>query len=132
MALFALASLVMVNGAMAQDYRFRATIPFSFVVGSTRLPAGTYTFSSPDSIIVQIHSGRYNASTVGSTASDAVRKNDLRLVFNTYGDQYFLSKIFCPGSGLNLELPVSKAEKTLRLQEQFPGKDQQARLSLIP
>ena len=130
-ALFALANLVMVHGAMAQEYKFKATIPFSFLVCSTRLPAGTYTFTSQDTI-VQIHNGRHNAATVGSAADNSTRKDDVRLVFNIYDDQYFLSKILSPNAGINLQLPVSKTEKTLRLQEQNSHKDDLARLSVNP
>jgi hypothetical protein len=115
--LFALASLVAVQSASAQNYKVKASIPFNFVVGSNILPAGTYTFSSQDNLALHIQNDKKHATVLSTVPVDGVLSESIRLVFNTYGDQYFLSKILCPSSNLNLELPVSKLERKARLQE---------------
>ena len=115
--LFALASLVAAQSASAQNYKVKASIPFNFVVGSNILPAGTYTFSSQDNLALHIQNDKKHATVLSNVPVDGVLSESIRLVFNTYGDQYFLSKILCPSSNLNLELPVSKLERNARLQE---------------
>jgi hypothetical protein len=40
-----------------------------------------------------------------------------KLVFNKYGDQYFLSEILCQSAGMNMAVPPSKLEKRVQLQE---------------
>ena len=128
MALFALASLVTVDSAMAQNYRVKANIPFNFMVGSTRLPAGTYTFSSQDRIALQIQNGSEQATVLSGVAADDKGSDNVKLIFTLYGDQYFLSKILCPNPMLNLKLPVSKLEKKLE-RERLQGHGQ---VNLLP
>jgi hypothetical protein len=115
--LLALAGLVTVQSALAQNYRVKASIPFNFVVGSNKLPAGTYTFSSPDNLALQVQNDKQYATVLSSVRADDVQSEKVRLIFNMYGDQYFLSKILCPSSNLNLKLPVSRLEKKVRLQQ---------------
>jgi hypothetical protein len=40
-----------------------------------------------------------------------------KLVFNRYGDQYFLSEILTASDALNVKIPASKREQRVRLQE---------------
>ena len=47
-----------------------------------------------------------------------------RLVFNKYGDQYFLREIQCPSIALNVEIPRSKQEKQVRAQMAWLGPEQ--------
>jgi hypothetical protein len=51
--LFALAMLVMVTVAKAQEIKLRSTVPFDFVVGERAYPAGEYSFKA-DGIVLQI------------------------------------------------------------------------------
>jgi hypothetical protein len=39
------------------------------------------------------------------------------LVFNKYGDQYFLREILCSQAAMNMSVPASKQEKRARAQE---------------
>lgn len=117
---FALAALVTVRGAIAQDHRIRVTIPFNFNVGGMSLPAGTYTISSEDLLSIQIQNGKQSITVLSSApAEDNASEHD-KLVFNRYGNQYFLSKILSSYASMNLEMPVSKIEKRARLQEATP------------
>jgi hypothetical protein len=116
-ALFALASLITVGTATAQDHRIRVKIPFNFIADGTALPAGTYTISSADHLTVLIQNGKQHVTMLSSAPGDDNQFGKGKLVFNTYADQYFLRKILCPNAHLNLELPASKAEKRAKLGE---------------
>lgn len=78
--------------------RVVASIPFSFHVGSTKLPAGKYTVtvlnSASDRKILQLRSagGRASAMTLTTTVNGNA-SDEAKLVFQRYGDQYFFSKV---------------------------------------
>ena len=40
-----------------------------------------------------------------------------KLIFHKYGSQYFLSEILCDRANMNVQVPVSKTEKRVKLQE---------------
>jgi hypothetical protein len=129
-AIAALASLVTAGSAVAQGHAVQATVPFDFAVGNSHLPAGTYTITSPDSrgstgLVIRSDAGRI---TVLTTAyADGKQSKNSKLVFDKFGDQYFMREILCSNSDMNLELPVSKAEKKAAQQQaslQDSNKDQ--------
>jgi|SRR5580704_11093746 hypothetical protein len=129
-ALFALAGLVMAGTASAQSYEVRANIPFDFTAGRVFLPAGTYTITSDDRITVVIQNGTQHATILRSAVADEDRSRNNRLVFNKYGDQYFLREILCPSIHLNLELHASKMEDKARLQRAHVNEDKQVFVAL--
>jgi len=47
--------------------------------------------------------------------SDAIGRGDL--VFDRYGDKYFLSEIICPSAAISAHIPASKLEKQARTHE---------------
>jgi len=114
-ALFALATLGMVGTAAAQSHQVRANIPFDFIAGSEHMPAGTYTITSEDLLIVVIQNGEHQASLLRSAPADDI-KVDGKIVFNKYGNQYFLSEILSSQAHMQLKLPVSKLERKARYQ----------------
>lgn len=119
-----LAGLVVAESATAQDREIRTNIPFDFDTGSTRLPAGTYRIIAgyPRRIIFQ--NGDYIATMVYNIPAEIDRSEDDRLIFDRYGDQYFLRKILCPRLHLNMEFPESKREeKVRRTQTEHPAND---------
>lgn len=129
-ALFVLASLVMAGNASAQSHKIRANIPFDFSVGRAFLPAGTYTITSDDGITVVVQNGNWHAIIFRSAVADEDRSKNNRLVFNKYGDQYFLREILCQSIHLNLELPASKMEDKARLQRASLNQDKQVFIAL--
>jgi len=111
-----LASLAVVGTVSAQDRTIKANIPFDFTVGNTWMPAGEYTISSPFPHIVQLRSAD-NAKTaeIVSTQGYNESRSGSKLVFDKYGDQYFLRHVLCPSvASLNLDVPQGKAEKNVR------------------
>ncbi|HEY3040590.1 MAG TPA: hypothetical protein VGJ66_17765 [Pyrinomonadaceae bacterium] len=110
-----------VASANAQlSYPVRAKIPFDFSVGDKKLQAGQYTFSrlSPGSKIMLASSADANTSVFQSTFGIQVlnAKNESKLVFNKYGDQYFLEQIWLSGQQEGTQVPESRSERTIRQQ----------------
>lgn len=103
----------------AQSERSKTTnIPFDFIVGGKTFPAGEYTVEpnrkdSHNVWLVQRRDGHANVlfATMPVRASETQEKT--RLVFNKYGDQYFLSQIWTPGDNSGRELLMPRLEREL-------------------
>jgi hypothetical protein len=116
LALFSIAGFVSIGQAMAQDHAVQATIPFEFTAGTKALPAGTYTIATGrDNMIVITTYGQ--PAVVTTVSRDARESRQPELLFDKYGDRYFLSEIRCQSAGMSLELPPSKLEKAARQQQ---------------
>jgi hypothetical protein len=117
-ALFTLAALVTASGAMAQDGAVRATVPFDFSVGDKVLPAGTYEVWSPWTNILELQDREKHVAML-TTTSDVSREwpKGNWLVFDRYGDRYFLSEVLCASGSINVSLRQSKAEKQARMYQ---------------
>ena len=107
-------AVLMVPATQAQSI-LKAEIPFDFAVGNKWLPAGEYQVKpKPDShgvILIQSQDARSSAlaMTIGVTAG---KTSDVgKLVFNRYGEQYFLSKIWTRSSLTGRELTKSRLER---------------------
>jgi hypothetical protein len=117
-ALLTIAGFVTAGGALAQDHGVKATVPFDFNVGYKLLPAGTYTIASAGTGAIEIRSSDRSIavmSTVLAASNEPAKSGEL--VFDRYGDQYFLSEVLCPSAALNVHLPTSKLEKRARTNE---------------
>jgi hypothetical protein len=93
--------------------RIRAEIPFDFNVGSKRLPKGEYLIESVgDSGTLTIrHAEKGKAVTFNTIRHKPTDGNKSKLVFNRYGEQYFLARVWDQSSETILKLSRSKAEK---------------------
>jgi hypothetical protein len=116
-SLISLLSLLLVAGsAIAQTIHVRANIPFSFAVGNKTFPAGTYdvgTIGDGNTKVLLLQSRDSNSSMmVGSNAAHNLEPaNKTKLVFNQYGDRYFLSQIWVAGETRGHQLQKSSREK---------------------
>jgi len=52
-----------------------------------------------------------------TTTYDSHESRNSTLVFDKYGDQYFLSEILCGPASINASLPPTKSEKQARMQQ---------------
>ena len=93
-------------------------IPFTFIVGGKTLPAGEYTVEpnkrdSHNVWLVQSREGKASAlfSTMPVCANQT--QEETKLVFHRYGDQYFFSQIWTPGSNTGRELLMPRLEREL-------------------
>jgi hypothetical protein len=116
-----LVAWLMVPATQAQSIMLKADIPFDFVVGEKRLPSGEYHVKSLNQATTQIQSkDARSTAIVLTTGMQAAKISDVgKLVFNRYGDQYFLSKIWAASSDSGRELPKSRLEREVaqRLSE---------------
>ena len=115
---------LMVPATQAQSIMLKADIPFNFVVGDKQLPPGEYHVKQthPSLTLIQSHDAR-SLAMVLTTATQARKISDVgKLVFNRYGDQYFLSKIWTPSSDTGREVRKSRLEREVaqRLSEGAP------------
>ena len=107
--------LVSIPNTYAQTTTMKATVPFPFMVGKTEVPAGTYTIDNISHAAIAIK-GTESGGVVtivgpGPESKDATPK----LVFNKYGDKYFLSQVSRGSGSQVMQLPTSKLEKELRI-----------------
>jgi hypothetical protein len=118
-ALLTFVTLAVATKLVAQEPAVKANIPFNFTVGDKSMPAGEYTISSPDRHLIEIKStGGQNIELVVATQSFHESSAGSQLVFDKYGDYYFLHRILCPKiSSLNLDVALGKLEKEVRTRE---------------
>jgi hypothetical protein len=100
---------------LAQTVVLKGKVPFDFHVGSVDMPAGDYTVRQSGSIVtVRTAEGRtVTASYLTSPTRAPEARRDGTMVFNRYGDDYFLTKVWIPNSTEGRALPTSKREKEL-------------------
>jgi hypothetical protein len=96
-ALFLTASLLATRNANAQNHAVKVDVPFNFTVNETSLPAGEYVIASELTdrvtlVIIRDHANTIKAMDLALDDLNGTGKTSA-LVFNHYGDQYFLSKI---------------------------------------
>ena len=82
--------------------QLEADIPFTFHAGGTKLPPGKYVIhvlNGSDLTLMEIQSadGRTSALFEVREAQDSTSPKKTELVFNHYGNRYFLSKLFDAG-----------------------------------
>jgi hypothetical protein len=112
-----LSSLTLLSAAAAfaqNGAALRADVPFDFRIGQKILPAGQY----------DVHSAAMGKALsiqrVDSKAGAVVLVHDVQafktpqkgsLVFNRYGDTYFLAKVWSPGDSQGRAIPQTKSER---------------------
>jgi hypothetical protein len=96
--------------------RLKANIPFEFVVSGKTLPAGEYSIDTASSQVV-VRSIAQSAGAIAIGNNVDVKGTDptaaTKLVFNRYGDKYFLSEVLDGWVSSGLKLPVSHTEREL-------------------
>ena len=95
----------------------KVTVPFNFTVGKAEMPAGTYTISRLSSSVIEIKGSTTKKSVVSIVRSEGASSSDStpKLVFNQYGDSYFLSQV-SRGYGADvMQLTTSKLEQEQRM-----------------
>ena len=115
---FALFNAV-ISASAQSGFSFTVNIPFDSVAGKKSLPAGEYrvrVVAGAASKVLMIHStdGRAKFATPSAMSVEG-RESSKRamLVFNRYGNQYFLSQIWEAGNTTGQELPKSRAEREI-------------------
>jgi hypothetical protein len=106
-----------VTSVQAQGVNMSVTIPFDFTVGGKTLPAGEYYLQrTADGArpVTQIRS-RDKILSIYLPQSHPVQDMEVpqesKLVFNKYGDQFFLSQVWIFGRRIGEELPRTSKER---------------------
>jgi len=114
-----MALLLAASSAFAQTH-LRANIPFDFIVDKAKLAAGEYDISTlgfaTEKTLLLRNSDAKTARMINVNVVQANRPaSQTKLVFQRYGDRYFLSQIWVEGRDIGRELPRSAREAELAL-----------------
>ena len=115
-SLLFLSLMIVAQVAHAQEPMV-VNIPFEFVAGNVTLPAGEYLVEKleKNSVVVFTHRNQPDISAIVMTiASQAnASPSDSKLVFNRYGNLYFLSQFWSAGSSRGQLLLKSAREEEI-------------------
>jgi hypothetical protein len=116
-SLFVLSLLLTVAGAHAQTAA-RANVPFAFKVGTTQMPAGTYTIrNDAGSSVIAVRNVLTGTSALALGRRESPSKQTDKLIFHRYGSQYFLTAILGGKGSQGMDLPATKQEKSLEVAQ---------------
>ena len=124
--ILALAFLVTTQ-ARAQE-TVLANIPFQFTAGEMTLPAGEYRVQkvsdTSSALLIQSRNGKGATMVMTHAAAVDAPQSKSKLIFNRYGDRYFLTQVWSAGSSRGRELPKSAKEKEQALAAHNGAPDQ--------
>jgi hypothetical protein len=114
--LFAAAlALLVTTAASAQTIGLKVSVPFSFIVNRSTLPAGEYSVRSVDDQgrVLAIRGLTTNTANLVISNSCQTMKpvSQTKLIFHRYGDRYFLNQILVGGMNAGHELPANPRER---------------------
>jgi hypothetical protein len=103
--------------AQSRHY-FQVTIPFEFAISGKTLPPGEYivrrvSSDRPERLAISSANGVTGQSVVTHNVRAGMLQAESKLVFNRYGDHYFLSQIWEAGDNAGRELMKSREERQL-------------------
>jgi len=93
-------------------------VPFSFLVANQELPPGRYAVARMAEGVLRISApnGKGVAVPVHSTEGEGPEGSG-KVVFHRYGNTYFLSEVWIPGSDIGKQVFQSKAEKEVQMRQ---------------
>jgi hypothetical protein len=112
---FAVAALVFASQAFAQGTDVKVNVPFAFETGSQHFPAGTYMirFESNHVMLLQGPSTSGLLMTISAETLNPAKTG--KVVFQRYGDRYFLRQVWVAGSTIGSECVKSREEKQVQI-----------------
>jgi len=122
-ALFIAASFSATSAHAQIIGNLEAQIPFQFHVGNTTLPAGTYIIhrlDNTDGTVMQISTKDGTMSKLFDVESTLANStpDKTELIFNKYGDRYFLSEMFDEGNPDGSRVFASRDERMASKQSE--------------
>jgi hypothetical protein len=98
-----------------------ANIPFEFHAGNAKFPAGEYrihVLDDSDLSVMEIQSVNGSASALFEVQETETKSTPTQseLIFNRYGDKYFLADLFDQGNPSGSEVLKSRYEKRMNQQ----------------
>lgn len=114
------AAIAVLGGTFAQGKLWAqavsAKVPFAFRAGDTLLPAGSYileTNNTNQTVLIRGTKGGAAMIALTNAAERLKAPADAELVFNRYGDKYFLSQVWNAGYNQGRQFKKSAAEKEM-------------------
>jgi hypothetical protein len=97
--------------------RFVATVPFDFTLGQAAMPAGIYEVGQMSDQVAVIRNSTNGVAQllIKSGHVQSLKVQRAKLVFNKYGNEYFLCEIWDGNSNIGIHLPKSPREKEISL-----------------
>lgn len=108
-----------VTSAKAQSHShfMRINIPFEFIIRGETLPPGSYIVKrgsdKPETLLLSSTDGGSRVYILTKNVR-ARSQSQSKLVFQQYGDQYFLSQVWEAGENVGRQLFESRGERTAR------------------
>lgn len=122
-----LAPVMFITHASAQDKELVVNIPFNFTACTEQMPAGKYkvipvTSANPRLLLVRGLDNRSAEIICAHDVQSAKPSTSGKLIFNRYGDQYFLSELWYAGNITGVQVYRSEKEEALLRELAPPGK----------
>lgn len=132
-ALIVLLPLMATRAGAQTNQELVANVPFDFTVCQERLPAGEYkvrpvSSANPRVLLV---SSRDDRSVIMVCTRDVKGQKPAatgKLIFNRYGDQYFLSEMWLPGEITGIE--VAKSDQEAALLKELTGAKKRGKVTI--
>jgi len=106
--------LLAAGSSFAQSTNVVADVPFAFTIGNQSVPAVHYELQSISGEgILALRRGNEHMGLVSTHSIQSPAAYRSRLIFQRFGDRYFLRQIWMSGSNSGRELPSTKLEKEL-------------------
>ena len=110
-----MAVALLAAASMYAQPKMTVQIPFGFHVGATMLPSGEYLVDTGAvQGVVRLKATDPNSKAAALILTNAVETYATpvrgKLVFNRYGNEYFLSQVWRPGSNTGRQLQPSRRE----------------------
>jgi hypothetical protein len=104
--------------SQSPSHNMSVNVPFSFELGNQHFAPGVYTIRTPLQHIVELQGSSKTGMIVAINAQSYKPTKTTKIVFDRYGDHYFLRQIwFNAQETAYLECPESKAEKQAKTGE---------------
>ena len=105
----------------------KVDVPFGFVAAQATLPAGEYRVSRNQPVQGMVRLVSSKGSSAAICFAHAIQSHGpsstTKLIFNRYGDQYFLSQVWSEGNDVGQVLRPSKAEREIARTFSKPEKE---------
>ena len=129
-AAISLVFLCTVVSANAQsDGKLVAHVPFDFYVQGQKLSSGDYTIRSLNpragqtSLLISRTDGKTQKMVIMMPTTSCATDGAASIVFNRYGNDYFLSELINPAESFDAKLRMSKQESSLARSVGNPEKE---------
>ena len=113
---FGLFLTLIVGSVQAQTgHMLEVNIPFDFAAGRTSLRAGSYSVKliSENKLLIRSRDGKKSVLLLARQAKHLGTGKPARIIFNRYGDRYFLSQTFLSEADPGCAVDPSRAERDL-------------------